>query len=131
MLALDIIGLVITILLVGPRYAHYVLIAAGIGELGRIMALLYVNARLDAVVAGGIFSGIDMQGVNAKLPILFVYFSGPLVNYFVGMAFGGLEKEKFVSLYNPFAVVRQPFAITNIRLAILSAVYNGWQYLSR
>lgn len=131
MLALDIIGLIMTILLVGLRYTHYVLGAVLIGEAGRIFASLYVNAQLDTLVAGGIFSRVDIQGVNAKLSLLFIYFGGSLVNYFVGMAFGGLEKEKFAYLLNPFASVRHPFAVMNIRLAILSAAYNGWQYLSR
>lgn len=130
MLALDIIGLMITILLVGPRYVHYVLIAASMGEFGRIIVSLYVNAQLDAVVAGGIFSAMDIHGVNGKLPILLIYFAGSLVNYFVGMACGGLEKEKLACLFNPFAVVQNPFSIMNIRLAVLSAAYNSWQYLS-
>lgn len=131
MLALDIIGLMITILLIGIRYTPYVLAAVVIGETGGILASLYLNAQLDTVVAGGIFSRIAFQGVNARLPVFFIYFGGPLINYFVGMACGGLEKEKLAGLINPFASLKHPFAVMNIRLAILSAAYNGWQYLSR
>jgi hypothetical protein len=121
----------ITFILVGLRYTPYVLLAAAIGEVGRISASLYVNAQLDGVVAGGIFSRIAFQGVNAKLPVFFIYFGGPLVNYFVGMACGGLEKEKITGLVNPFASLRHPFAVMNIRLALLSAAYNAWQFLAR
>lgn len=131
MLALDIIGLVITVFLVGLRYAHYVLLAAVLGETGRIMAILYMNIQPDAVVAGGIFGRMYLQGIHTQLAVVFIYFGGALTNFFIGMAFGGLEKERFASLFNPFAVIKQPFAVINLRLAILAAAYNGWQYLCR
>lgn len=131
MLTLDVIGLIISVFLVGLRYAHYACIAVVIGELGSIMMSLFVNARVDTVVAAGVFSRMNVQGVNAGLPLFIIYFGGPLVNYFVGMAFGGLAKGQFAKIVNPFAKVRHPFAVTNLRLATLSMLYNGWQYLSR
>ncbi|HWR54949.1 MAG TPA: hypothetical protein VN462_00455 [Negativicutes bacterium] len=131
MLTLDVIGLIISVFLIGLRYAHYACIAVVIGALGSIMMSLFVNAQVDTVVAAGVFSRMNIQGVNAGLPLFMIYFGGPLVNYFIGMACGGPEKGKLARIVNPFAKVRYPFAVTNIRLAILSMLYNGWQYFFR
>lgn len=131
MLTLDVIGLIISVFLIGLRYAHYACIALVIGELGSIMMSLFVNVQVNTVVAAGIFSRMNVQGVNAGLPLFAIYFGGPLVNYFVGMAFSGPEKGHLARILNPFAKVRHPFAVTNIRLAALSILYSGWQYLSR
>jgi len=130
MVAIDIIGLILTVLLMGPRYAHYILAAVVIGEVGRILMTLYVNAQLDALVAGGIMNGITFHGATG-ISLLLIYFGGVIFNYFIGMACGGIEREKLTHVLNPFAVVKQPFAVVNIRLAILSGIYNGWQYLAR
>jgi hypothetical protein len=129
MLAFDIIGLIFTVMLVGPRYGHYVLSAVVIGEIGRILTTLYMNAQIDTVVTGGIFGGTTFHGIQGGMPMVLIYFSGAVFNYFVGTAFGGMEREKFANLFNPFAVVRNPFAVVNIRLAIWSGLYSGWHYL--
>lgn len=131
MLILDVVGMIVSTFMVGLRYAHYVWAAAIIGAVGSVLASLFVNAQVDMVVAAGVFSRITVHGVNAGLPQFAQYFGGPLVNYFVGMACGGLEKEKFWGKLNPFARVSQPFAVINIRLAVLSVIYNAWQYLLR
>jgi hypothetical protein len=131
MLAFDIIGLIFTVLLVGPRYGLYVLSAVVIGEIGQILMTLYMNAQIDAVVTGGIFGGATFHGIQGGVPVLLIYFSGAIFNYFVGTAFGGIELEKFNNIVNPFANVKKPFAVVNIRLAIWSGLYSGWQYFFR
>lgn len=130
MLIIDIIGLVFTVLLVGPQYLHYIVAAVVVGEAGRLLMLLYVGAQLETMVAGGVFDSITAHGA-VGIRLLLIYFGGVLFNYFIGMACGGIEQEKLINVLNPFALVKQPFAVINIRLAILSGIYNGWQYLVR
>ena len=55
--------------------------------------------------------------------------SGPLANYIFGAAAGGIYQEQPGYLIRTGARLNNPFAIINLRLAILSGLAGLWQFL--
>lgn len=129
MLAVDIIGLIFTICLTGPRYPHYVLCAAVIHDLGRVLMALFLHGQIESVVAAGAFGTTVAGNIKAGMPALLLVFSGSLANYIVSATTGGVEEERSAKLLNPAASVRHPFAVVNLRLALLSFLVNSWLLL--
>ncbi len=129
MLAVDLVGLILTVCLTGLRYPHCVLGAAIIHDLGSILTALFFQGRVDAVIAAGAFGTTAVSGVKAGAPAVAVALGGPLANYLVGASLGGAAWEKTSCLLNPGAALKHPFAVVNLRLAILSAAAALWQLI--
>jgi hypothetical protein len=128
MLSVDFIGLLFTIGLVGPRYPLHVLAAAVIHDLGRILVILFFHGRIEAVVAAGAFGTAVTSGLKGY-PAVAAAFGGPFISYLVSSGAGGVAWERTASLVSPAARLRQPFAVVNFRLAVLSALAGLWQLL--
>ena len=126
MLAIDLVGLVITICLVGLRYPHYVFCAAVIHDVARVIMILFLHGNLETVVAAGAFGSTVAQGIKTGFPSLLVVFSGPLANYIISATTGGVEYEKTRAIVSPLASVRHPFAVVNLRMGILALLVNLW-----
>ena len=128
MLAVDVIGLVFTIFLVGTRYPHYVLIAATIHEFGRIMMTLFLHGNIGTVIAAGAFGTVVASNLKSSWHGMLIAFSGPLANYIVSATVGGIESVATRRLINPWVSVGHPFAVVNLRLALLSIVVSSWLF---
>lgn len=125
MLSVDLIGLLFTVGLVGPRYPLHGLAAALIHDLGRVLVILFFHGRIEAIVAAGAFGGAVTSGLKGY-PAIAALFGGSLISYLVSCGAGGVAWEKTVNLVSPVAPVRQPFAVVNFRLAVLSALAGLW-----
>lgn len=122
MLTVDYIGLLITVCIVGLRYPHCVLGAAVIHDLGRVLMAIILQGRIETIIAAGAFGSAAVGSIKAGWPAVLMAFSGPLANYLVSANLGGAVWENTSRLLNPGAVLNRPFAVINLRLAILSAV---------
>lgn len=129
MLAVDFVGLLLTVCLVGLRYPHYALGAAAIHDAGRLLLALFSNGRIEAVIAAGAFGSTAVGGLPAGIVPLAVAMGGPLANYLVSAGLGGWEREPTAHLFHPAAAVRNPFAMVNMRLALLSTIVTLWQFI--
>ncbi|MDT8901102.1 hypothetical protein [Anaeroselena agilis] len=129
MLSVDFAGLILTVCLTGLRYPLCVLGAAVIHDLGAVLTALVFQGRVDSVIAAGAFGTASVSGVKAGVPAVMVALGGSLVNYLVGASFAGAAWEKNSRLLNPGAVLKQPFAVINLRLAVLSAIVALWQFI--
>lgn len=125
MLTIDIIGLSLSVLLIGIRYPHYVIAAALLHDAGMILMTLFFNGQLDTVVTAGAFSSITVSSLDGVRTAA-IAFSGPLVNYALSALIGGIEFEKSANILNTFAKLRHPMAIINLRLAISSFLVTLW-----
>lgn len=128
MLSVDLIGMLFTVCLVGPRYPLHVLAAAVIQDAGRILVILFFHGRIETVIAAGAF-GTAVAGGLKGYSALVAAFAGPLVSYLVSAGAGGVEWEKTADLISPAARLRYPFAVVNFRLAIIAALVSVWQLI--
>jgi len=129
MLMVDVVGIIVTICLVGLRYPHYVLCALIINELGRVLTTLFLHGRIESIVASGAFGSTTAEGIKSGGLTILMIFSGAIANYIVSAVAGGAAYEKTVRILDPLAAVKHPFAIVNLRLAILTFLINIWQCL--
>ncbi len=130
MIAIDIIGLFITVFLIGLRYPHYVLLAASIQELGKILMAIFLHGHIDTIIAAGAFGNTVVSNSNSNGIIdALIVFSGSLTNYIVSSTAGGVEFEKTGNLIASTACLKSPFAVINLRLAILSFLVNACQLI--
>ncbi|BBB92949.1 MAG TPA: hypothetical protein PKA28_02060 [Methylomusa anaerophila] len=122
MLTVDFIGLLLTVGLIGPRYPHCVLFAATINLISQIAVALFLQGDIHSIVAAGAFGGMEVSHVtgfkNAVLAI-----SPLLANYIAGKAAGGMEFESTSNIINPFAMLKHPIAVINIRFCIASSLF--------
>ncbi|QDR80771.1 hypothetical protein [Sporomusa termitida] len=121
MLAIDMIGLVISIIIVGVRYPHYALAAAVINTTGQILMAVLLAANIEKIVTAGAFSSASMTNLSELQSLLFAC-SGPLANFLVSKAAGGIQFVSNAQLIKPTAVLKQPLAVTNLRFAVISLV---------
>ncbi|MDD4601828.1 hypothetical protein SDC9_05854 [bioreactor metagenome] len=127
MLTIDFIGLFVTILAIGIRYPHYVVIAVFVHEIGRLLMSFMVNGQLNIISATGAFgtSGINEYDWASVLILL----SGPLANYIFCAVTGGVYQEKVANIAIPSAKLMNPFAVINLRLAVVSIIVSLWSFL--
>lgn len=127
MLTIDLIGLLATIVLVGLRYPHYVLVATCIHEFGTIFVGVFLHAKIDYIVAAGAFGTMAVSNYNSYAIGNLIIFSGSLANYIISSMIGGIAFEPTANLLNPLVHLRSPFAVVNFRLCILSALVSAWK----
>lgn len=120
MIIVDFIGLLLTACLVGIRYPGYVVLAIIVHEAGRIFFALFFQGQIENIVVSGVFSATSVSQLPAGIKLSLVSFGGPLANYVLSSAIGGVEWEKTKDLINPFAILRHPIAVINLRFAITS-----------
>jgi hypothetical protein len=127
MLAIDLIGLLATICLVGLRYPHYVLLATCIHEFGRIFLAVLLHGQIDYIVAAGAFGTMAVSNYNSSAIAMLFIFSGPLANYIASSIVGGIAFEPTGKLLNPLVNLKSPFAVVNFRLCIISLLIQMWK----
>lgn len=128
MLSIDLIGLMLTVLIVGVRYPHYVIVAAMIHELGRILMALFLHGEIEVILAAGAFGTTTVSNYSSSLTVVLIMLSGPLANYIIGAA-AGIQNDRMANLINSSAVLASPFAVINFRLAVMSILVSLWQFL--
>lgn len=129
MLAIDLIGFFITILAIGIRYPHYVVLAALVHEIGQLCIAFILNLQVDLIIAAGAFSTTDVSNSNNGVINALTVLSGSLANYIFCATAGGIDQERAMDIVNPSAKLINPFAVINLRLAIVSAFTSMWQFL--
>ena len=127
MVAIDLIGLVGTIFLVGLRYPHYVLVAASVHEFGRIFISLFSHSHIDYIVAAGAFGTLAVSNYTSGAINMLLIFSGSLANYIVCSIAGGIAYEPTAHLLNPLSNLKYPFAVINFRLSIIACLIQIWK----
>lgn len=127
MLTIDLIGLLTTVLVVGIRYPHYVLLATFIHGLGQILVVVVAHAQLDSLVTAGAFGTIAASHHNLGVFGVLLFFSGSLANYIVSSLAGGIAFETTKCLLNPWANLKYPFSVINFRLFIISSLVQIWK----
>ncbi len=127
MLGIDLIGLLATVLLVGIRYPHYVLLATSIHECGCILVAVFLHGQIDYILAAGAFGTVTMSNYSSGIIGILILFSGSVANYVMSSIFGGIGFEPTTNLLNPLACLKAPFAVVNFRLCILSTLIQVWK----
>ncbi|MDF2634463.1 MAG: hypothetical protein K0R78_1337 [Pelosinus sp.] len=127
MLIIDLIGVATTVLLIGIRYPHYVLLAVCLHALGEILITVFLHGQIDTIVAAGAFGTITATNYNASLLGVVLVLSGSLTNYIVSSLAGGIAFEPTSRLINPISSLKFPFAVINFRLCILAGLISIWK----
>lgn len=127
MLGIDLIGLLATILLIGMRYPHYVLLAACIHECGCILVAIFLHGQIEYILAAGAFSTMAISNHHSGIIGILILFSGSIANYLISFIGGGIGFEPTANLVNPLAYLKLPFAVINLRLCILSCLIQLWK----
>lgn len=125
MLAIDLIGVLLTIAVVGIRYPHYVVVAGLINELGILLMAFITNGNIKFILAAGAFSMTTVAQDDWHYNVLLLL-SGPLANYIFCAVVGDIHQETASNLINPGVRLDNPFAVVNLRFAVLSILSNLW-----
>jgi len=116
MIELDLIGLLLTVLAVGPRQAHLVVLASLLQEILRVLAALALHREVLLVMAGGAFGATEAEG----LPPYVLGLAGPVLLALLAMNLIR-RRERVLDSLTPWRESRFPFAAAALRVAVLTA----------
>ncbi len=116
MIELDLFGLLLTVITIGPRQAHLVVLASLLQEALRALVALALRRELLAVMAGGAFGATEAEG----LPALALGLAGPAVLALIALNLIR-GREPIAETLAPWCDSKFPFAATALRLAVLTA----------
>lgn len=128
MILLDMFGLIISGLVLGPGYIFYVFFLSVLQEAVRLMVALAVDAQIEQVFISGIFGFTSFQGISARdLRGIMIVLAGPLILLLVYRMAGGLGRNPRGAFFNPLMRVKKPLAMVSLRFALLSLLISCWQ----
>lgn len=130
MILLDLVGLAISGILLGPGYIAYVFLLSILQEGARLLVALAVNAEIDRVFISGIFGFTSFKGVsiNDSRGIM-ILLAGPIVSLIICRLAGGIGKNPRGALFNPLLRVKKPLAMVSLRLGLLSLIISCWEII--
>ncbi|MEN6412532.1 MAG: hypothetical protein ABFC84_07190 [Veillonellales bacterium] len=130
MVTIDVVGLLLTICLTGLRYPHFVMIAALIQEAGEVLMTIFMHGQINSLVAAGAFGMAAVMSPDGVMIGQLIVLGGTLANFIVSSISGGVELEKAKDVLNPLSVLQYPFAVVNLRVAVISFTVNAWYFFS-
>ena len=129
MVTVDLVGLAVTVALIGGRYPVHALAAILIHEFGKLAAAVFLGGRIEAIVAAGAFGSATLSGTQADLGQVLIPLGGILANLLLTGA-EAVEEWRFIPRLA--ARVTAPLAMASLRLSILAAAVVVWnQYVQR
>lgn len=124
MIRLDLLGILLTLFLLGPRYWRHSLVAVGLGALATLVVLLFWQVPLAAFTIGGIFSQVEPH--RAWFRGLVAALAGPFVCYSVARM---RSRDPLATSYGgwdwlmPWNEPREPLAAALAKYGVLAAIY--------
>ncbi|ADL08017.1 hypothetical protein [Thermosediminibacter oceani] len=110
---LDIVGMLLTILIVSPVYMGRVFLICLFANFLDILTAMVFNTQVTEVIAGGIFSSINYYGGNILVPYL-----SPLVLILIGAGLQGRDGIILWDLINPSATYKRPWPFLFLKVGI-------------
>lgn len=119
----DLIGIFISICLLGIRYPHYVILAALVNFFGFCFGAFLLPEGLDSIITSGVFSVAEAPNIKfAEKAVLIL--SPPFCNYIASKMLDWTEVKRIKTFLNPLAILNNPFSVINLRFAAVSFLYN-------
>ena len=113
---IDAVGILLTVLIVNPRYCFIVLLLCFAELTVTVLLSMILELNVTEVVAGGIFTTIAGSGSNNLFMIL-----SPLFFLLFGLGlYGG--KVPWLDLINPIAAFKRPLPVLMIKTALFRMI---------
>lgn len=119
---LDLVGLVLTILIVSPRYWYLVVVISFFDIILSVFLSIALWTQVTEVIAGGIFTTINDGGS-------ITYLLGPILLLIAGIGMIiNMEKIHWWDLINPFSSYRRPLPVMMIKTSLFRIAVFAWWY---
>ncbi|MGI6142314.1 MAG: hypothetical protein ACOYEK_00390 [bacterium] len=130
MIALDLIGLVLSWLFLGPRYPGYIILLSIFQETSRFLLALALKTGVLNLTIGGIFGVTTIHQDMGSFPFLLILYSGPFCCYLLSRYRGCMQREEGAILFHPLAVLANPVGVLAWRFSLFSALVSTWRLLT-
>lgn len=118
---IDLIGLLLTVLIVSPQYWYIVIILSFLELVLSIFFSMVSDVSVIEVIAGGIFNTI-LQVPEKQL----LLFSGPIFFLILGFCLQDFRKFHWSDMINPLVNYKQPWPTLMIKMSLFRiAVFVG------
>jgi len=111
-------GIIATITLIGPVHAGWTLLAIALQEAGRLVLATGFGGEVNEIWVGGFFSLAEATGAR---PVM-IALAGPLWSLTLASCFGGLQRARGLTFFNPATRHCRPFSVVLMKLALGSIV---------
>jgi len=122
---IDVIGTLLTIILVSPRYWWIVLTVSTIEIMLSLFLSIAVETSVTEIIAGGIFTTITFSEPRN----IFQLFC-PMFLFLVGLSFLDSKRLRWIDLINPISEFKKPWPVIIIKTAafqILVIIFFIWK----
>ena len=130
MLRLDILGILVTLFLLGPRNWRWSLGAVAVAKLTTVLMMVVWQVDLTVYTMGGLFTQMELAG--GRLTTLILGLVGPFACYAVArmtvrypMGEAGWLRQSL-----PWSTLEHPMAATFAKYAMLSAAFSIFRALN-
>lgn len=125
MVRLDILGILLTLFLMGPKYWRWSLGAVGISMAATLLLLIILKSDLIAYTMGGLFTQVELK--DSPLWALLFGFFGPLASYTVAkfIAWRPMGEAGWSKQLLPWSELENTGAGTLAKYALLAALFSA------
>ncbi len=109
----DIIGILLTVVIVSPRYWFIVLLLCFVESTFTVLISMALESSITEVVAGGIFTKVTGSNSNNLFLII-----SPLFFLLLGLGLHQNRKIPWLDLINPIADFKRPLPVLMIKTAL-------------
>lgn len=127
MVRLDIVGILFSLFLLGPRNWRWSLAAMAVGKLATLITLVLWRLPLAAFTMGGLFTQIELEA--NFISALVVTGAGPFFCYTVARlaASRPLGDREWWKQLLPWSELAHPMAATFVKYAMLSGLFGVYK----
>ena len=109
----DLIGVLLTVIIVSIRYWFVVLLLSFFESTFTLLISMVLESRITEVIAGGIFTTITFFPEN-----FLIMFLGPLFFLLLGLGLHKKDKIPWIDLINPISTYKRPLPVLMIKTAL-------------
>jgi len=124
MLQLDLLGILLSLFLLGPRHWRWSLAAVGAALTATVLTIILLRVDLTAYTMGGLFTQVELEG--GRLATLLVGMAGPFACYSVAklITLRPMGEAGWLKQILPWSNLEKPMAGTFAKYALLSAIFS-------
>ncbi|HHV18946.1 MAG TPA: hypothetical protein GXZ27_08845 [Thermoanaerobacterales bacterium] len=109
----DVVGVLLTVIIVSPRYWYIVLILCFAESFLTVLISMALESSITEVVAGGIFTTVTMKNSN-----IFHLMISPIFLLLLGWGLHRARRIPWLDLINPVAEFKSPLPVLMMKTAL-------------
>ncbi len=115
---IDIVGILLTIIIVSPRYWFMVLFICASELVLSVFLFIALQLNVTEVIAGGIFSSVVLEGKQNYVQLI-----SPVIFFITCLCLQDMRRIPWLDLINPLAAFKKPWHILILKTSFFRILF--------